>query len=510
MAKELSMAIAAIRCWFSCPSDRSRGQVARRSIAGSLRGSLIIRLGVLSAAMIGLAPSGFCQPPTGVSQEATSEERRQAEIAGWIAQLALPRFEDRERASQQLSQLRLNDLGRLESAWQTSQDAEQRSRLESIVQQVQRREIEHWLDRFLAADLDLEAEQALAAWEPLSRITSRNRMAKQLLAELYRSQPRLAGAINTVELPTIARQVSQRLLIRLAALENPSLGDGVSLLLAAAVSEEPLGPDVDLCIARLVQMPPIVEEIDPQRGNRTLRGLVAAWILKSDVESLRSVLYVGGVRQFPEVAVPIRRAMDAGPLANELRADALVLLAQYGEFDQDRSRIEPLLRDRTVLLEFQLPSWERFAPDKPTRDSSGDSRSDPDEAGLPPRPDFNPPLGGRGQMLDDSNYFPVPTEPWRVEVRDVALAALIELSELPLNDFLPAARRSAFELLDVRYLGYPRGEPQRREEVLQRWQNWHNAPATAAEDAAEDAAEAELKVEPEGDPPSAERARLPD
>jgi hypothetical protein len=494
------MAIAAIRGWLNRASDGDRCQIARCQFERGLprgRAAWVTGLGLLSALLIGPTPSGFGQSPDNLPQADAGEDRRQADITGLISQLAHPRFETREQASQQLSRLGLGDLDRLEGAWQSSQDAEQRSRLERIVEQVQRREIEHWLDRFLAADSDPAAEQALSAWEPLSRITGRNRMAKQLLAELYRSQPRLAGAITSAELPTVARQVSQRLLARLAALENPSLGDGVSLLLAAAVSEEPLGPEVDLCTARLVQMPPIVEEIDPQRGNRTLRGLVAAWILRSDVESLRSVLYVGGVRQFPEVAAPIRRAMDAGPLPDELRADALVLLAQYGDYAQDRRRIEPLLQDRTLLLEFQLPSWDRFAPDKPTgQESDAERRLEPPETDLPPRPDFNPPLGGRGQLLDDPNYFAVPTEPWRVEVRDVALAALIELSELPLSDLLPAARRSAFELLDLRYLGYPRGQPQRREEVLQRWQTWQRARQ----------GETALEAESEAAAPAAERA----
>lgn len=474
-AKESRMAIVATRCRLNGPSGRTRCPVARRRVIRRSPAALIAGLSLLAAAMLGPAQGVCGQSPPGSPHTAELLEQPQADIDRWITQLTEPRFQDRERASRQLSQLRLADLGRLESAWQTSSDAEQRSRLESIIQQVQRREIEHWLDRFLAADSDPEAEQALSAWEPLSQITGRNRMAKQLLAELYRSQPRLAGAINTPELPTVARQVSQRLLARLAALENPTLGDGVSLLLAAAVSDQPLGPDVDLCTARLVQMPPIVEEIDPQRGNRTLRGLVAAWILRSDIESLRSVLYVGGVRQFPEVIAPLRRAMDAGPLPNELRADALVLMAQYGQFDQDRSRIEPLLRDRTLLLEFQLPSWDRFAPDQERRQGSPNLLAEPSETDLPPRPDFNPPLDGQGQRFGDPNYFPVPTEPWRVEVRDVALAALIELSDLPLTDLLPAARRSTFELLDVRYLGYPRGEPHRREEVWQQWERRRNA-----------------------------------
>ncbi|MFY7968006.1 MAG: hypothetical protein ACOVNV_02885, partial [Pirellulaceae bacterium] len=121
------------------------------------------------------------------------EGQQSIDVAGWIDDLASDSFQKRQEASDRLAASGEQVLELMRERLKATQDVEQRARLQALVRRVEDQVLGDRMDAFIR-DPDPDQDHGLKAWPSFRGLMGSNRLAKQILVEIYRQQPKLADA----------------------------------------------------------------------------------------------------------------------------------------------------------------------------------------------------------------------------------------------------------------------------------------------------------------------------
>jgi hypothetical protein len=360
-------------------------------------------------------------------------------VAGWIDDLASDSFQKRQEASDRLAASGEQVLELMRDRLKATQDVEQRARLQALVRRVEDQVLGDRMDAFIR-DPDPDQDHGLKAWPSFRGLMGSNRLAKQILVEIYRQQPKLADA--TLEgqeaLEREVKVAAERMRQTWLSGENVELGDGLAMLFAGAVTQQPLGPEIESLTMRCVQTVPLAAKIDQRQWTKPMKNLLAAWVDRLSRQSAGNGMMLVLTRNIQAGEAAARRILSEKVNDPYDFRIACMILAKYGTVD-DLALLDKWLDDTTLYQEYVAL-----------------------RAPFDPRAEPNPqsPPGGN---------VPIERVECRCEYRDIALAASLVIAKVPLRDFHPMLAPDSRWVIQEDSMGFPIASPQVRQETIDRW-----------------------------------------
>lgn len=361
------------------------------------------------------------------------------DVAGWIDDLASDSFQTRQEASDRLAASGEQVLEPMRARLKETQDVEQRARLQALVRRVEDQVLGDRMDAFIR-DPDPDQDHGLKAWPSFRALMGSNRLAKQILVEIYRQQPKLADA--TLEgqeaLEREVKVAAERMRQTWLSGENVELGDGLAMLFAGAVTQQPLGPEIESLTMRCVQTVPLAAKIDQRQWSKPMKNLLAAWVDRLSRQSAGNGMMLVLTRNIQAGEEAARRILsDKVNDPYDFRI-ACMILAKYGTVE-DLAILDKWLDDTTLYQEYVAL-----------------------KAPFDPRAEPNPQLPPGGNV-------PIERVECRCEYRDIALAASLVIAKVPLRDFHPMLAPDSRWVIQEDSMGFPIANPQLRQETIDRW-----------------------------------------
>jgi hypothetical protein len=355
--------------------------------------------------------------PERASQPAASER-----IETLIRELGSDQFAGRERASRELVELGIVTREALQRA-ATSPDAEVRNRARAILATVSETDFRERLEAF-SADYDGRQHRSLPGWDQFSSLFGGSRLARELFVEMQRAEPELLEAVAaSPQAATDALASRSQAMLDGHSDVNLGLGTVASLLFAAT------GPEVKLNEHSSMQLLPYVVQLTYQRHNKSpmwsplLKKLVGRWLVKdtAPATAFQNLLMAAQLELKPESLTVAGRILSAEVAQSNARQIALVVMGRYG----DRSHVS--------LVERLLGDTSRC------------------EIGVSGGPD--------------------PKQARQMQVRDLALAVLIHLTDQELGDYGTATPQAYGPVgFPLRALSFP--DDAARDAAHKKWVAW--------------------------------------
>jgi hypothetical protein len=212
---------------------------------------------------------------------------------------------------------------------------------------------------------------------------------------------------------------------------RPPMGSYATMYFLAALPESQANDAVLNSLCRLAQQAPVNELLQPARGQPAMRRLLAAWLVnapsrnESVLNDQFSIMVAYELQEALPLAIGVARGDARYLLSNpHARAEAALAIAKFGTAN-DIATLEMLLANKAEVL---------------------------------PQPASTPDRGNA----------------YSVQIRDVALAAILHLTDQNLQDYgFMRARRLPDKLFDIRSLGMESDE--RREAAAAQWREWKAA-----------------------------------
>lgn len=386
--------------------------------------------------MVGLAWRGWAaeqpagnlgsrEPRVGASDVVPIEAR----VAPLVKQLGARTFAARQRAQKALIAVGVPAKEALQAACH-SDDWEVRSRARQALEAVLEVEFEARLNAFLS-DESSAAGQQLGGWERFCAVAGDTPASRSLFGEMQRAERGLMEADNDPE--HASRLLDQRaahfslLMEETQAPQQPRipLGSTAAILFAASNPDVPVPDTTGLTINRLGLQRSFFEAMNMRPTAEPLRKLLGALIARPfDADSLTSYCNVDLALRYDlkEIVGPSKQLITGAQAAAFRLHYPILALGKFGSAEHVPV-IEPLLNDARA-------------------------------ANMP----------GRRQ---DSN----------TEVRDVALAVLVHLTDQNLADYgFKHAKNDPTQLFQINSLAFP--DAAAREAALKKWREWslrHNS-----------------------------------
>lgn len=363
---------------------------------------------------------------------AAGAEHGAAEVGELIVQLGADSFAAREQAARRLAEIGVGARAPLTAALDDP-DAEVRERARRILDYVLERDFQLRLRAF-SADTDGSRGHALPGWDRYRQVIGDGTVARQLFVDMQRTESLLLEAAATAP-ESAGKLLDARLqalradsFIEDALLDQPrSAGQAAALLFVGGAVDVPLTEASCDYIATFVRQPSFRQQASsPSRFQAPLRKLLGRWVGRyfGPGQSINQTNLFLAIEYDLSEGLALAAAMTADPaLDAHLRPYAMLAVARFGG-DDEIELLAPLLEDATPL-----------------------------------------------QQIEDRQS----------EVRDVALAALVYLTDQPPGDYGLELERD--ELLSYDPLRFGYSDPNRRDQALARWREWAaaNLPPAAAE-----------------------------
>ncbi len=350
------------------------------------------------------------------------------DLAALVQQLGSGSFIERQRATRELTELGIAARDALQAAAIDS-DAEVRTRARWILADIWQADFRQRLEAF-AADTDGSGKQTLPGWEQFSAQMGGGLTARQLFVELHRAEPELMDAMAKGP-----KEASETLAARCHAiyektvaahLNDPplSMGTVTSLLWVASSPEVRLDEQLGVQIYTFLSPRVYQQHLRGGVWSSMLRKILGLWVVKDVAPSMTaqnlifSVLY-GLKAEGLEVAVKVLNDPGSTPTNRNF---ALMTVGRYGD-EHHASAVEKLLADA-------MPC-------------------------------------GTAQATKSPRQF-------ELQVRDVALAVLVDLTGQQASDYGPLVGRNAQQtLFQVALVVF--NDPALRDAALKKWAEWRAA-----------------------------------
>lgn len=360
-------------------------------------------------------------PPERATAGANSEQ-----IDTLVRDLGSDQFSIRQRATRELIALGIVARDALERATRSS-DAEVRTRARAILRSVRESDFQDRLAAF-SADFDGSLNRSLPSWEQFSTEFGAGRAARQLFVEMQRAEPALLEAFAEGNKPA-SDALAERTEQLLGGGGDPltALGTQASLLFVASAE------GVDVTHLGSMNIYSYVVQSMYQRHRKSplwpavLRRIVGRWLSKDNAPAVaaRNLVFAAQVEMASEALTIAERILTSGDSAANSRQMAILVLARFGQRSQG-AILEELLDDAT-------PCGVAQARDPASKQKSF-------------------------QRVE-------------LQIRDVALAALLYLNEQDLRDYGFSATepfsRAAYQPGAIGFIDDPT-----RAAAMAKWAQW--------------------------------------
>lgn len=314
-----------------------------------LRAALVVSSLLLSGGPVSLPAQ---EPAAAPDAEFPSPVRQR--IAELIRQLGDNRYVAREAATAELIKLGIVARRDLNEALQNP-DAEVRYRASRILAVVIESDFEKRLEAFVEDD-DGSEQIGLPGWEKSRPVLGSDRGTREFFVQMQRTESELLQAYE--EDP---KQASHLLHMRLAIVQDmlrqtfqgrrvePPVGTLATMLLVGADPEVPVNDPIAVQITQLCHRPPFPVAINDPRYRGHLLSLMGAWIarLADSPGACYHAIVLGVTYDVPEALQPaLRLVADAGTQPAQ-RMYAVLTVGRFGSREH-LAVLEPLLTDETV------------------------------------------------------------------------------------------------------------------------------------------------------------------
>ena len=298
-------------------------------------------------------------------------------------------------------------------------DSEIQLRATRLLILIERKERERKIRGFLEGTSN---ELDLPGWPEFSSIAGRDKLARKLFVDMHQAQPELLAAVNSDrrQVEEIYQRVARQYL-RASARSNAShsLSTAVAMLFVSAI-EFDSGPtsrssriavsDIDLNrLTTFLNQPQMVMVVNSS-GNRTqLHRLILNWLAslpKNQTSHINQQISVTGTYELKNNIGQMIEFASNTELPTQTRFASIEVVGQIGSPD-DADQLAAIFDDKTVLGSYLVRS------DNLSSDFGARNSSDPAENGR------------------DRHHL----ELMQVQMRDLALATAVRLSNYDLKDF---------------------------------------------------------------------------
>lgn len=390
----------------------------------ALVGTLFVLLVAVVAVPVSAAPGG--PAVEAISPAAQPSDPR---IASLIRQLGDPQFAIRQQATRELQAIGPASKEPLTLALQHP-DAEVRLRAQRILVNVLEADFVARVEAF-ALDTDGGKSYGLPCWETFRKLAGDSPAARQLFAEAVRQEPVLLETVQQ-DPKQAAEAIAQRC-DALIANTSRSRANRLSytqprpvptarmaaLLLAVCSTEVALNDAVGTRVSQLFHQSRMANEISDKADDQPLRRLLGAWVQRT----------ADGNLAFQSVWLAMRFQLKEGlvPAVNLLK----------------RGEQQPYVRQMAILAIGKLGQREHIAVLEPLLSDAASCNPNPDEA----------------------------KTPYRSEIRDVALCAIIHLHGRKPKDFgFEKIQPHPQTLFNQNSMGFE--SPAQRTAAVACWKSW--------------------------------------
>jgi hypothetical protein len=353
-----------------------------------------------------------------------------AQIAAWVRELGSPSFAVRQRATRELIDSGIAAREALEKAG-NDPDAEVRMRARSILAVVFESDFRDRLEAF-SADNDGRHKKTLPGWEQFVTHFGSGGLARQMFVDMQRAEPELLEALTKGGKPASDALEERCQNVIQQAMQNPSggrlsLGSVASLLLVGASENVSVDEQLGVQFYPWLIYQPVFQRVfqkNSQNGDWApmLRKLLGLWVAKDGSPTVVAEnLKFAAMFELKDEALTIATRV----LADEhspatTRQPAILLVGKFGR-KEHLPILEKLLADESSCGAFQA-------------------------AGNPPR-----------QV--------------ELQVRDIALAVLVQLTGQNMGDYgYVAAQPHPTTVFQINTLIF--AQPAQRDTALKKWARW--------------------------------------
>lgn len=261
-------------------------------------------------------------------------------------------FAARRAATARLIQLGVDAVAALERG-AGSEDREIRFRSRHVLQLVRQRDFQHRLQAF-ATGMDAPAKCDLPSWARFSEDVGSGPEARALFVEMQRAEPELLAAFEQAP-DAIGDILSQRVDELQKRRESggrrgqPSLGTIASLLFILDSQDVKLPMMMTQSVGAYFRYPSFATAIQRGSQREILRRMLGRWIEKSEGWDAHHAMCLAMQYEMPVGIVPARRILKGEieqPNSTHFLGYALFTVAKFGD-EADYALVESLLENET-------------------------------------------------------------------------------------------------------------------------------------------------------------------
>jgi hypothetical protein len=297
------------------------------------------------------AQDAWPQPPPS-SPQTPDQTRHQAEAL--IEQLGSERFAVREHATEQLIMLGLSAVPHLERATR-SENREIRQRSQLVVSVIHELDFSHRLKMF-AQDTVGDKSYGLPGWERFRDMVGNTKTSRTLFLQMQKVERDLLGAESqpAEDATRIFQRRCRRLRFSVSAFSNrhelPPIAAAVFL---ASNPNIALDESANMSLIVLCHQLSFENGIKSDSHRPILRTMLAAWILRKDAVPAHDLMMLALQHKISQ-SLPRARVLTKKPAEVDkfdLRA-GILCLAKFGGID-DIPRLEAIMGDKRVLSRYR-------------------------------------------------------------------------------------------------------------------------------------------------------------
>jgi hypothetical protein len=356
----------------------------------------------------------------------------QAEIVKLVRELGASTFITRQHAQRRLVEFGLQAKRALETACDDP-DHEIQNRARAALAAIDDVDFHVRLGAFLIAD-DAGDDYGLAGWPRFRSLVGAGGVARRLFADMQRGErdlldtadrsPMQAGALLDARCQVAEGQTQGSDADRQPAL---SLATMAAIVFVASDRDVPVSDHAGNCINGFVNQTALTQALQARHTSAIVRGLLGAWVSRpferDDVTGYRNLI-VAMQYNLKEAVAPALALIDPPGGRPDWEQHAILAVGKLGGREHVTALL-PLLDDERSTV----------VPDRTGRESD-------------------------------------------TQIRDVALAAMIHLTEQKLADYgFVHAKRNPLFLFNSNTLGF--NDPAAREAAIKKWRAWWQAESAA-------------------------------
>ena len=356
--------------------------------------------------------------------EESSPAPKEVQRARLVKQLGDPSFKIRECAADQLLAQGLEAKPALLNALGHT-DIEVRMRADKLIRSIDKVDLDRRLSAFLN-DVDGKTEHDLPGWKQYRQVAGSDQVARELFAEMTKSESYLLKAIDADKANVTAAYAGRIFALQSASL--PSLSRTISpasiatLLFVGSDPKVTLDTMAGYKIYSLLNQSTVAKSISTGGQSPVMKRLLAAWLerISSNGYLARSGLQLTMRYEMKDVGLRISRELVAEEKTSVSSLPYAVLtIGKFGD-KSDLKSIEPLLENKTICHTWSNSKFK---------------------------------------------------EPIKIQVRDVVLAVAVHLTNQSHQDYgFDLLQRYDMTLFHVYTCGFV--EEAQREAAFTKWNSW--------------------------------------